>query len=82
MKYNHILENSLDILCLTETWINDGDISSSLLSSLLSANYDLAQHYGRPISIRGDSIAIIKHNSVNLARIKTGSFSSFNVLTQ
>ena len=23
---NHILENSLDILCLTEAWINDGDI--------------------------------------------------------
>ena len=31
--YNRLLENSLDILCLTETWINDGDISSSLLSS-------------------------------------------------
>ena len=27
--YNHIPENSLDILCITETWINNGDISSS-----------------------------------------------------
>ena len=75
--YNHILENSLDILCLTETGINDSDISSSLLSSLLPPNYDLAQYYGRPISIRGGGIAIIKHNSINLVSIKTCSFSFF-----
>ena len=78
--YNHILEKSLDILCLTETLINDGDISSSLLSSLLTPNYDLAQHYGRPISIRGGGIAIIKHNSINLTPIKTGSLSSFECI--
>ena len=67
-------------MCLTETWINNGDISSSLLSSLLPPNYDLAQHYGRPISIRGGGIAIIKHNSINLTIIKTGSFSSFECI--
>ena len=38
--YNHILENSLDILCLTEAWINDGDISSLLLSSFFPPDYD------------------------------------------
>ena len=78
--YNHILENSLHIQCLTETWINDGDISSSLLSSLLLPNYDLAQHYGRPISIRGGGIAIIKINSINLTPIKTGLSSSFECI--
>ena len=24
---NHILENKIDILCITETWINDGEFS-------------------------------------------------------
>ena len=67
--YNHIVENNLDVLCVTETWINNGDISDSLLSSLLPHNCDLAQHYGRPLSIRGGSVAIIKHNSINLTLI-------------
>ena len=40
--YNHIIENNLDVLRVTETWINNGDVSDSLLSSLLSPNYDLA----------------------------------------
>ena len=78
--YNLILENSLDILCLIETWINNGDISSSLLSSLLPPNYDLAQYYGRPISVYGGGIAIIKHNSINLTPIKTDSFFFFKCI--
>ena len=65
---------------VTETWINVGDISSSLLSSFLPPNYDLAQHYGRPLSIRGGGIAIIKHYSIHLNPIKTGSFSSFECI--
>ena len=63
--YNHMVENNLDILCVTETWINNGDISSSLLSSsLLPPNYDLVQHCGRPLSMPG--VAIIKHISIML----------------
>ena len=60
--YNHIVENKLDVLCVTETWINNGDISGSLLS-LLPPNYDLAQNYDRPLSMRGGGVAMIKHNS-------------------
>ena len=70
----------IDILRLTETWINDGEISSSLLSTLFPPNYDLAQQYGRPISVHDGGIAIIKHNSINLTPIKTGSFSSFECI--
>ena len=35
----HILENKIDILCIIETWINDGQFTNSLLSSLLPPNY-------------------------------------------
>ena len=56
--YNHIAESNLDVLCVTETGINNGDISGSLLSSLLPPNYDLAQHYGGPLSMRGGGVAI------------------------
>ena len=56
--YNRILENCLDILCITETWINNGDISSSLLS-LLPPKYDLAQHYGWPLSICSGSMVLL-----------------------
>ena len=30
---NHILENKIDILCITEILINGGEVSNSLLSS-------------------------------------------------
>ena len=73
--YNHIVENNLDFLCLTETWINNGDILDYLLPSLLPPNYSLAQHFGRPLSMRGGSVAIIKHNSINNTPIKTEIFS-------
>ena len=66
-------------MCLTENLINNADISSSLLSSLIPPIYDLAQHYGRLISVRG-GITIIKHNSINLTPIETGSFSPFEYI--
>ena len=78
--YNHIVENNFDVLHLTETWINNGDISGSLLSYLLPPNYNLAQHYGRPLSMRGGNVAIIKHNSINHTPIKTEIFSSFECI--
>ena len=78
--YNHFVENNLDVLCVTETWFNNSDISSCLLSSLLSPNYNLAQRYGRPLSMRGGGAAIIKHNSINHTSIKTKIFSFFECI--
>ena len=31
-------------------------------SSLLFPDYDRAQHYGKPLSMRGGGVGIIKHN--------------------
>ena len=78
--YNHMVENNLDELCVTEIWINNGDISSSSLSSLLPPNYDLVKHYGRPLSMSGGGITIIKHNSINHTPIKTKNFSSLECI--
>ena len=78
--YNHIVESNLDVLCVTETWINNCNISGSLLSSLLPPNYNRAQHYGRPFSMQVGGIAIIKHNSINPSLLKTENFSSFKCI--
>ena len=79
--YNHIAENNFDVLNVTETWINNGDLSGSLLSSLLPPNYNLAQHYGRPLSMLDGGVSIIKHNSINHTPIKTENFSSLECIS-
>ena len=74
---NHILENKIDILCITETWINDGEFSNSLLSSLIPSNYVLSQYYGRLPPFRGGGVAIINHKSVHHTHVSTPVFSTF-----
>ena len=32
---NHLFENKIDILCITETWINDNEFSNSFLFSFM-----------------------------------------------
>ena len=73
---NHILENKIDILCITETWINDGKFLNSLLPSLIPSNYVLSQYYGRPRPFRG-GVAIINHKSVHRTHVSTPVFSTF-----
>ena len=74
---NHILENKIDILCITETWINEGEFSNSLLSSLIPFNYVLSQYYGRPRPFRGGGVAMINHKSVHHTHVSTPVFSTF-----
>ena len=40
--YDHIVDNKLDVLCVSENWISDGDISYLLLSSLLLPYYSFS----------------------------------------
>ena len=74
---NHILENKIDILCITETWINDGEFSNSLLSSLIASNYVISQYYGRLCPFRGGGVAIINHKSVHHTHVSTPVFFTF-----
>ena len=74
---NHILENKTDILCITETWINDDEFSNSLLSSLIPSNNVLSQYYGRHRPFRGGGVAIINHKSVHHTHVSTPVFSTF-----
>ena len=74
---NHILENKINILCNTETWINDGEFSNSLLSALIPSNYVLSQYYVRPRPFRGGGVAIINHKSVHHTHVSTSVFFTF-----
>ena len=51
--YDNTVDNKLNALCVSETWINDGEITNSLLSSLLPHNYSFSQYHGRPQLSRG-----------------------------
>ena len=75
-----IIENKLDFLCISETRINEGEVTNSLLSSLLPLNYCLSQCYGRPHLSRGGGVAIINHNSIHLSAISIPLFSSFECI--
>ena len=77
---NHILENKIDILCITETWINDGQFTNLLLSSLLPPNYILSQYYGRPHTSRGGGVAIINQKSVHHTFVSTPVFSTLECI--
>ena len=77
---NHILENKIDILCITETWINDGQFTNSLLSSLLPPNYILSQYYGRPHTSRGGGVATVNQKSVHHTFVSTPVFSTFECI--
>ena len=77
---NHMLENKIDILCITETWINDSQFKNSLLSSLLPLKYVLSQYYGRLHTSRGGGFAIINKKSVHHSSVPTPAFLLSNAL--
>ena len=62
---DHIIENKLNVLCISEICINDGEMTNSLLLFLLPYNYFLSQYYGRPHLSRGEGVAVINHNSIH-----------------
>ena len=78
---NHILENKIDILCITESWINNGQFKNSLLFSLLSPNYVLSQYNGRSHTSRGGGVAIIiNQKSIHHTFVSTHVFPHSNAL--
>ena len=78
---DHILENKFAVLSLSETWINDGQMTKSLLISPLPSYYCLSQYYGRPQLSRGGGVAIINYNSIHHTAISIPSFSSFECIS-
>ena len=77
---DNILSNKLDIICLTETWINGGEFSNSFASSLLPPNYSLSQYYGRPRPMRGGGSAIINRKSIHHTSISMPVYSTFECI--
>jgi hypothetical protein len=74
-----ISSNKLDILCLTETWLNTRNSTSSFLSSLTPPNY-LLSHLDRPDSKRGGGVAILYHNSLKSTPFSIPQFSTFECM--
>ena len=68
----------LYIICLTETWINNGEFSNLFASSLLPPNYSLSQNYGRPRPMHGGGLAIISHKSIHHTTILMPVYSKFD----
>ena len=77
---NHILENKIDILCITETWINDGQFINSLLSSLRPPNYILSQYYGRLHTSRGGGVATNNQKSAHHTFVFTPVLYTFECI--
>ena len=77
---DYIIEKKLDIFCIFEIWINDGEMINSWLSSLFPSYYCLSQYYRKPQLSRGGGIAIINHNSTHHTAISIPSFSSFECI--
>ena len=77
---NYILHNKLDIICLTETWINHDEFSNSFTSSLLPQNYSLSQYYRRRRPTLGGGLAIISHKSIHHATISTPVYTTFECI--
>ena len=75
---NHILENKIDILCIIETLVNDGEFTNSLLSSLILPI--LSQYYGRLHTSRGGGVTIINQKSVHHTFVSTPFFSTFECI--
>ena len=69
--------NKLDILCLTETWLN-GKSTNSFLASLAPPNFVLS-HSDRS-SKRGGGVAILHHNSLKSSSLILPSFSTFECM--
>ena len=77
---DRILASKLYIICLTETWINDGEFSNSFSSFLLSPNYSLSQYYGRPPPMHGGGLAIFSHKSIHHTSISMPVYLTFEYI--
>jgi hypothetical protein len=73
----YIADNSIDLLALTETWIQP-DFPPSTLQSLTPQNYSIINC---PRSVgRGGGIALIYNSSLKVNSLSLASYSSFELL--
>jgi hypothetical protein len=74
-----VSSNKLDILCLTETWLNSINSTPSFLSSFTPSNFVLS-HFDRPNSKRGGGVAILLRNSLKSVPFSLPNFSTFECI--
>ena len=73
-----IVDNSIDILCITETWIKDNNIDSQLLSELAPPGFKV---YSQPrCNKRGGGLAVVYRETLKLSVSSTAQHDSFECL--
>ena len=77
---DHKLSDKLNIICLTETWINYGEFSNSFASSFLPQNYTLSQYHGRPRLMHDNGLVIISHKSTHHTSISMPVYLTFDCI--
>ena len=76
--FDFILEQDIDVLCITETWLTGTEKDSSVISELVPKGYSLLHN---PRSSRGGGIAIIHRSTINVTPLKRiGHFPSFEYM--
>jgi len=74
-----ILDQDLDILCITETWLKDNGATSYCISELTPPGFSFI-HVPRP-SARGGGVGLVYRSTINVTQQDIGTYSSFENLS-
>lgn len=75
--YDFIIDNDVDLLAVTETWLTGTVCDGPVLSALVPKGYQILQ---APRKSRGGGIAVIYRENVKMKRAPTTSYETFEVL--
>lgn len=74
-----VMNDSLDVMCLTETWLSGSKKDSVILADLVN-NLDGYDFVHQPRKTRGGGVGCLLRNTLNHKRNDTGKFKSFEHL--
>jgi exonuclease III len=73
---HHAITNDYDICVITETWLNNND--TAIIESLRPKGYDF-QHVSRNNPNRGGGIGIFFKNQIKVKKLKSPTYSTFEM---
>ena len=77
MLANKIQEENVDICCIAETWLHEGDRDNVIIGQLCPTGYDIIH---QPRKTRGGGVAVVYRNSLKMDRIGDYDFKTFEYL--
>ena len=72
--HDFILDNKLDLLAVTETWLSENQDESDIINSLTPNGYCF---YSNPVDNRGGGTGVVIKSNIKLKKIKEKSFTNF-----